>query len=228
MELLSACYYQQGGNNVSLLLQKYRYRQVQILFTCICAGTGKSAGRAGGYMSEQMLQWFRKLYFKELFRNPEKSMNRLEEGLWEVIRRTDGELEHSKIMEEKRKVDLAGIFCIENRYVMLWRGAGRVCLVNTAFGRVHIQHISRDSRDKEGRDREGTMVMEQGILQPDIAVLFSMESFYQYVTEEMIRDGLAVREVVTEEQMYRHIRELGKEGERLGGVDMGAVLLRTR
>ena len=44
----------------------------------------------------------------------------------------------------------------------------------------------------------------------------------------MIKDGLAVREVVTEEQMDRHMRELGKEGERLGGVDMGAVLLRTR
>lgn len=226
MELLSACYYQQGKNEVSLLLQKYRYRQVQILFTCICAGTGTNAGRAGGYMSEQILQWFRELHFKKVFRNPVKSMDRLEESLYEVIQRTDGELENSHIMGKDKKVDLAGIFCIENRYVMLCRGAGRICLVNTAFGRVHIQHMHIRHMHMEGK--EGAMVMEQGILQPDIAVLFSMESFYQYVTEEMIRDGLAVREVVTEEQMDRHMRELGKEGERLGGVDMGAVLLRTR
>lgn len=297
MELLSACYYQRGRNDASLLLQKIRYRQVQILFTCICAGTGNGAGRAGSYMAEQILHWFRNLDIKDIFRKPEKGLMRLEESLCKAVYRTDGELEYSGMMGEERKVNVVGMFCIENRYVMFRRGAGHVCLVNTAFGRVHIRHMcrlcrcvgdgrdgrdsgysggsrdiadgrnsedsegsrdivdgrnnrdgrdsgcSRNSRDgkdsgsgrnsgdgRDDRNREGQedrMCIEQGVLQPDIVMLFSMDDFCRYVTDKMIEDGLAVREVVTEEQMDRHIKELGKEGERLGGMDMGAVLLRT-
>ena len=143
MELLSACYYQRGRNDASLLLQKIRYRQVQILFTCICAGTGNGAGRAGSYMAEQILHWFRNLDIKDIFRKPEKGLMRLEESLCKAVYRTDGELEYSGMMGEERKVNVVGMFCIENRYVMFRRGAGHVCLVNTAFGRVHIRHMCR-------------------------------------------------------------------------------------
>lgn len=218
MELLSACYYQQGRNGISLLLQKFRYRQVQILFTCICAGNGSSADREGSYMAEKILHWFRNLDFKYIMRKPEKGLMRLEESLYKAVYRTDGELEYSGMAGENRKVDVAGIFCIENRYVMFRRGAGHVCLVNTAFGRVHIRHMCR---------MEDRISIEQGVMQPDIVMLFSMDVFCRYVTDKMIEDGLAVGEVVTEEQMSRHIRELGKEGERFGGTNMGAVLLRT-
>lgn len=221
MELLSACYYRHGKNAVSLLVQKYKYRQVPILFACICMGEEKDAGRAGGYMTEQILQWFRRISFKRLYQNQEKGMERLEESLCETIQETDRELESSKIMTEDKKVNLSGIFCIDDRYLILRRGSGRICLINRAFGRVHIQHMHRQKERNE-------IIMEQGILQRDIGVLFTMESFFQYITDEMIRNGLAVSEVSTEEQMDRHLKELGRESERLGRIETGIILLRTQ
>jgi len=220
MEFLSACYLQQGKNALSLLLQQYRCGRTQMLFTCVCIGRGENAGRAGGYMTEQLLQWFRELPFKKLYKSREKGMERLAEYICEVVGRVDLELENSRITPGGQRVDYAGMICLGERYLMLCRGTGRIYLINTAFGRCHVGCFT-------GEGQGGGMFLEQGILQQDIGLLFTSEAFCGCITEEMIREGLAVGEVTTGGQMGRHLKELAGEAERRGGADMGAVFLRT-
>ncbi len=220
MDILSTCYCRQGKQGVSLLLQQYRYKGVRIIFACIFMGMGENMGRAGGYMAEQTLQWFRGLNLKKLARGKEKYMERLGKSLQQVILDTDRVLDDSGIMSQGVKVNLAGMVCVENRILMLQRGAGRICLINRAFGRTHMRYLRRE-------EDEPTIV-ERGILQPNVGILLSMNSFYDYITEKMVANGLDIREVVSEEQMYRHLQELGREAERLGGKEIGLILLRTK
>jgi len=218
MEFLSACYLQQGKNAVSLLLQQYCCRQSQVLLGCVCVGEGADAARAGGYMAEQVLQWFRGLPLKKLSRNQERAMGNLEEALCVTLRRIDCGLEYS-MAAGGRRAGFAGVLCIGDRYLLLRRGAGRICLINRAFDRVHIRWFGGDPAEES--------YMERGILQPGLCLLSASEGFFDHVTERMIGEGLSVSEFETEKQMDRHLKELAGEGERRGGSNMGAVLMRT-
>jgi len=230
MEYLSVCYLEQGENSASLLLQQYQYKKAQVLFACICMGEEPNARRAGGYFTEQLLAWFRGLNLKKLFRHRDKGMKNVMKGLFEVVRRVDRELEDSRITAEGEAVSFAGIFCLEDRYLILRRGIGQIVLINTAFQGAYLQFLGRDAGGCEtGREMEvAGMGMEQGIVQPEIGLLLAMKPFYEYVTESMIKEGLAVSQVKTEEQMARHLKELAREGERRGGIALGAILLRSR
>lgn len=219
MLFLSACYLQQGRNAASLVLQQYRCRHSQVFFGCVCVGAGENGAREGGYMAEQILQWFRGLPIKKLLKNREKAMDRLEEELGGTLRRIDAGLENSGMAAGGAETGFAGILCLEDSYLMLRRGAGGICLVNRVFGRVHIRRF--------GAGAAGGYYAEQGILQPDICLLCASEGFFGHVTEGMIADGLSAAEVETEKQMERHLRELAAEGGRRGGSDMAAVLMRT-
>ncbi len=220
MKFLSASYFRRGKNSTSLLLQQYRYKQAQMIFACLCAGKGKDGDRAGGYMAEQLLQWFRGMHVKKLFKNQDKSMIRLTADLYGVIRRLDRELEDSGMAQRDEETSIAGMICLEDRYMALHRGEGCIRLINTAFGRGHIQNII-------GKPEEGGLCIEQGMLQPGIGLLLAMKVFYACIGNNRIMEGLALDEAVTEEQMDRHLRELAKEGERQGNADMSAILLRT-
>ena len=69
--------------------------------------------------------------------------------------------------------------------------------------------------------------MEKFFLEPDVGLLLATDSLCDCVSETMMGEILSVREVVSQEQMDRHLRELCREGERKGGVGMGAVFIRT-
>lgn len=218
MDFFTACYRQQGENTASLLLQQYQYRHMQIVFACVCTDRG-NGGRAGGYMTERLLAWFRGLNLKNLVRKREKKMDLLLEELTAVVREIDKELEDGGMAGEG-KAGFAGFFCIEDSYIMLCRGGTGICLINTGFGRVCLRRL--------GVNGSGDALSSgQGSLQPDIGLLLATGSFYEYVTEPMIKEGLFVREISTEKQMERHLTELGREGERQGGLNLGAILLRS-
>lgn len=227
MQFMSVDYWQQAGgwNASGLLLQQYVCEGVCIHFSCVCQGQDGDA-RAGGYMTEQLLRWFRGLSLKRLARKPEKALRESEAGLRRIILRTDDELaavwqeagSAEASIVEAGEAALAGIFCVGTEFIYFCRGEQRIYFINTRFGRAHIRRL--------GMEGEG-LFFQRGTLQPDIGLLFAVGSFWEYVTEQMMKEGLAVWDVVTEEQMGRHLNELGEEAQRQGGKDMAAIFVRT-
>lgn len=227
MDFFAACYRQQGEESASVLLQQYQYRQMEVVFACVC---GAGQGGAGGYMTERLLAWFRGLDPGRLVRSRERQADRLQAKLAEVIEEIDRELSErglpgkgvrfGKGQPEKEKVGLAVFLCIEDVYIIFRRGRTGIYLINTAFGRVCLRRIGAEA-EKSG------MAMELGRLQADIGLLLGTESFYGHIEESMIREGLFVREIHTEKQMERHLAELAGEAERRGGAGMGVIFLRT-
>lgn len=224
MRFLSADYWQQtrDGNASALLLQQYLCEGVCVHFSCVCRGMD-GCDRAGGYMTEQLLQWFRGLSLKKLVRRTGQALEEAQEDLRRVIFRVDRELAAAGTRGlggagRDGAAALAGIFCVGEDFFYFCRGEQRIYFINTGFGCAHIRRLGEDG---------GVLFIQRGILQPDIGLLFAVGSFCGHVTEQMIREGLSVREVVTEEQMGKHLNELGKEAQRQGGKDMAAVFVRT-
>lgn len=227
MQFLSAHYWQQvrNENTSGLLLQQYVCEGVCIHFSCVCRGQDGDV-RAGGYMTEQLLRWFRGLSLKRLARKPEKTLGEAEAGLRRTILRADDELAAAgrgagfagTSPAGVGKAALAGIFCVGEEFIYFCRGEQKIYFINTGFGRAHIRRLGIEG---------GELFSQRGILQPDIGLLFAVGSFCEYVTEKMIKEGLFVREVMTEEQVRKHLNELGEEAQRQGGKDMAAVFVRT-
>lgn len=217
MQFLSAYYWQQAWdeNASALLLQQYICEGVRVHFSCVCRG--RDGGRAGGYMTERLLCWFRGLNLKKLARTPEKALEKTKTGLGRLILEADEELVDAGV-SGAGETALAGIFCVGGDYFLFCRGEQRMYLINTGFGRAHISRLGAEG---------GEIFVQRGTLQPDIGLLFAVDPFWEHVTERMIKEGLFVREVVTEEQMRKHLNELGEEARRRGGKDMAAVFVRT-
>lgn len=230
MRFLTAYYWQQtwngDENTSSLLLQQYVCEGVCVHFSCVCGGLDGD-DRAGGYMTEQLLWWFRGLSLKRLVRKPEKMLGKAEAGLRRVIQRADAELAGAGSADsgladirppDAGKAALAGIFCVGEEFFLFCRGEQRIYLVNTGFGRAYVKRL--------GAENSGFSA-QRGVLQPDVGLLFAAESFWNHVTEQMIKETLSVREVITEEQIGKHLGELGQEAQRQGGKNMAAVFVRT-
>lgn len=241
MRFLTACYWHQtrdgDGNGSGLLLQQYVCREVCIHFSCVCRGQGGD-DRAGGYMTEQLLSWFRGLSLKKLVKRREKALERAEAGLRRVILQTDDELAAGGVVG---KTAFSGIFCVGEEFFLFSRGEQRSYLINTGLGRAHIKRLGIKGagadepeserygikQTKRHAETAGGFYVQRGVLQPDVGLLFASAPFWEHITEQMLREGLSVREVVTEEQMRKHLNELGAEARRQGAGNLAAVFVRT-
>lgn len=217
MKFYTSCYWQQARNASALLLQQYVCQGTPVHFACVCDGKEGDA-RAGGYMTEQLLQWFRKLSLRRLTRKTEKALGEAAAGLERTVLRADDELAEAGITEQGQRVSLGGIFCVGESFFLYYRGEQKIYLINTGFGRVHVKRLGTESE---------AFCVEMGSLQPDIGLIFATTSFWERITEQMIKEALFVREVVTEEQMQKHLNELGEEAQRREGRDMAALFIRT-
>ena len=70
--------------------------------------------------------------------------------------------------------------------------------------------------------------MEWGQLQPGTGLLLGTKDFCRELPETVLKEALWVRETERQEQVERHLRELGREAERRGGGNLGAVLVRVQ
>ena len=238
---MTACYWHQtrdgDGNGSGLLLQQYVCRGVCIHFSCVCRGQGGD-DRAGGYMTEQLLSWFRGLSLKKLVKRRERALERAEAGLRRAILQTDDELAAGGVVG---KTAFSGIFCVGEEFFLFSRGEQRSYLINTGLGRVHIKRLGIKGagtdlteserygikQTKRHAEAAGGVYVQRGVLQPDVGLLFASAPFWEHITEQMLREGLSVREVVTEEQMRKHLNELGAEARRQGAGNLAAVFVRT-
>ena len=168
-------------------------------------------------MAEQLFRWFRGLSLKRLAGKTGKALEGAEAGLRRAILRADGELAHA-LLAASGKVPLAGIFCVGEEFFLFCRGRQRIYFFNTGLGGAHIRRLGEEG---------GELFWQRGVLQPDVGLLLAAEPFCEHISERMLREALSVRETVTQEQLGKHLNELGEEARRRGGRDMAAVYVRT-
>lgn len=223
MDLLTSAYWQQGRNDSSLLLQHYQYRGTPLCLACLCAGEGEARGRAGAYLTEQLLTWFRSLPWRRLAREPENLMPRIERQLAETIEKTVEELTGCGLLAEQETLDFVGLLCVGKHFLLVSQGRHRTYLLNRSFNRENIRAMAA----APGEAQEGIFPL-QGVLEPEIGLLLASESFCCQLTEQELRECLQAAKMRTQAQADRHLRELGIRAEELGGRNMGAVLLLTK
>lgn len=236
MKFVSSCYWQQGENDATLLLQQCRLKKREVFFACICAGREEGSGPAADYLSKQLRAWFRGIGFARIQCKPGRFLARQAIKLERLIKRTDAELaqagrpkaEHpagtgrmeAETAPERAvfdgKIDLGGILCLGDECLIFGRGGVGIRLLNRSMGRPYVGSVL---------EWGNKLCIRQGRMEPGIGLLFATQSFLGSVSGDAVRQGLSVGEVLTERQAERHLQELGKIGETAGGTNMAAVLL---
>lgn len=226
MNLITAVYWQPLQNHSALLLQQYQYKSIPICLFVLCPGQNAAQGRAGAYLTGQLLQWFRRQPVKRLARNPDRYLQDLEEILDKFLGQLDKDLISGGLMPCLQPAPISGIFCVDDRFLLFSRGGHKIFSMNKNLGRGHVQCLS----DHMGGEETATdsLNIRQGVLQQDVGLLFATDTFYDQLTEQEIRECLYVDELCGEDQMQRRLRELGRRGEALGGRDMAAGMLLIR
>ena len=219
---ITSAYWQQGHNDSALLLQHYQYGELPLCFACLCPGEGEDRGRAGAYLTERLLVWFRGLSWGRLTRDPEGRLQGLGNKLEETVERAGREMRDRGFLTKQEEPDLTGILCVGEHFLLFGQGSCQIWLLNRCFGRGYIQRIEESSPI-----RGNGSFLRQGTLQRGIGLLFATESFCSRVTDSELRECLHVETVRTQEQADRHLRELGLRAREQGGSHMGAVLLLT-
>ena len=226
MNLVTAAYWQAFQNHSALLLQQYQCQCIPICLFALCPGQNESQGKAGAYLTGQLLQWFRGQPFKRLARNPDKYFPALEQDLEHLLGQLSGDLISGGLAPHLQSFPISGIFCVDDHFLLFSCGGQKIYSLNKNLGHGHVQCITDPvQNEKEAAD---SLYIRQGILQRKVGLLFATDTFCRQLTEQDIRECLYVDELCGEDQMRRHLWELGRRGEALGGRDMAAGMLLTR
>lgn len=223
MRIQTTSYFQRSINHSALLLQHYQVGAVPLCFACICPAENPVRGRAAGYLTEQLLHWFRSLPWVKLSKNPEKHLLRIETKLRKIIERTIKELTTSILLSSEEQLSFAGIFCIGEHFLLFCQGNPKIYLLNRNLGRGTLQCIS-DNLSNSVNEHAAFL---HGVLQTDIGLLLATDAFCANVSQQEFKDCLYVKEVQTEDRARRHLQELGCISEARGGHHMGAILIQT-
>lgn len=218
MDFFTAGCRQREGALPSFLLQQYQCGGTQVVFACLC-GEG-NGGRAGTYMTERLLSWFRRINLMALSGAKERGVEGVGRALEGLLADIDEELENGGIVQRGR-TGFSVLFCVGAFYVLLYRGDGGVRLINRAFGRTCMRAL-------EGEKGKGKLRRIQGVMQPCIGLLLATESFYRFLPESMVKEGLNTEEITRERQLEKRLKELVEEGERRGGRGIGAIMICTK
>lgn len=206
MEYLTAHYRRQEEGGCSLLLQQYLCRRVPVCFACLCTAEGEKGRRECGKLTESLLSWCRGVSWHRAAGRP---------GAW--IGRLGGELEElTEAFGEDAGPDgvrhslLLGI----GGEILALGGGQDLSLLSTFFGRGKLTALP-------GRFR--------GCLEPGAGILLATEGFMQNVGQKGMEEALGLREIGTEEQAARRLKELGEPGKsKVSGMPAAAVLLLAR
>lgn len=226
MNFFTTTYWQAGQNHSALLLQQYRYRYTPICLIAVCAGCDEAQGKAGAYLTGQMLQWFRQLSFKQLARNPDGYLSTLETSLYVLLKQLDTELISCGLISQETFLHLSGILCSDDHFLLFTRGKQYIYLLNKGFGQSCLQSLSDEMT--AGQTSPDELILRQGKLQQDVGLLFGTDTFCKQLTDRELRECLYVEELQGQNQVTRRLRELGYRAETLGGGDMAAALLLAR
>lgn len=226
MNFITATYWQSARNNSTLLLQQYQYKYTPLCLITLCDGQNEAQGKAGAYLTGQLLQWFRSLSFSRIIRDPDRNLSTLETHLQTFLPRLQNDLISCGLLCQTHPLSLSGILCFDDMFLIFSQRSHRIYLLNKGFGQSRIQDLSREMTTKQ--DSSDSLILRQGILQRDVGILFATETLCGQLTEQEIQECMYVEEIRTENQAIRHLQELGSRAEALKGRNMAAAFLLAR
>lgn len=224
MQFLTSTYFQRSRNDSALLLQHYRYKRTSLCLIGLSAAEGQAQGRAAAYLTEQLLEWFRRLPWRRVVSDPEGYLPEIGIQLQAAAAQAADELASCGLLPGAGDVSLTGIFCIGEHFLLFHRGRQKIYLFNRSFGRGTVRCVSDELAAGPG---DG-LAVRQGSLQRDVCLMFATESFCGSATKQELAECLHVTDVLSEEHADRRLRELGERGAGRGGCHMAAALLMTR
>lgn len=222
MEFMWAYYKAQKDDSVSVLVQQYAYGGEEACLGCVFyeqnAGRQKSrknevcdnravTGRAGGYMSGQLLDWFRSLSIQKLLGRGEKYSEWLRDSLKKQIAQTDGELWENGAIQMGESVSLGGVLCLGDFGLLFRRGEIQGVMIQNLLGHGHIQRLL-EKQNCDSVDGINELVVECVGLQPDAELVFGTKNFFEDISAQVLKQSLYPDLLYSEEQMKAHVKEL--------------------
>lgn len=210
MNFMTSCYWTEGIPPTSLILQQVtrKWEKMPLVMACVCEEDLPVEDQgAGEHFCIQLTDWFHECVLKRCSRVRKPDPAALKAELTQLT--------------EAARFSVAGILCVGERFLLFYRGKQRIYLLNSRFLRPNLKELSVSTK-------EGAVVMEEGFLQDKVGLLLGTDSFYRGISEEEIRNCLAVDAVRNEIQAGRRLTELGclSESRKTGG--RAAVLVMAR
>lgn len=225
MKYCSTYLWERGVNHachpVSLVLQQVEVRKQSVLFACVCHGAVEGHAtdnpevlsmECSGYFTENLVEWFHREGLKMLERKrSEVELERVLQG--ELVAIQNATKKYMGKKEHKIELEFAGIWLVDYKFVLFSKGEIFVYLLNRKFNRKHMRCIA---------GKKGLMELKSGVLQKRLGLLLCTKEFLEGKEKGEFSEVLLADGEISEERMYRHLKELWREN---GSV--GAIFMRT-
>ena len=222
MKFISGYVWQQDTDHTaceqSVVLQQVRTEREPVLL----AGIWEGEAVAGGYFSEQLVDWFYQSAIGLLQRKGREGI--MEKALMQVLNRVTSELyNNGRGSEMLSTLSYAGMLAAGNRIWLFRKGMSKGYLVNRRFQNSHISPIFRGKVHPSYTD---AMIQELtiGEMQKGLGVLLCGEGFLDRLEQDDIKNCLAVQDVMGERQIEKRLRELQEENIRKGSLKKGSAI----
>ncbi|MCM1191328.1 MAG: hypothetical protein NC123_06020 [Butyrivibrio sp.] len=185
MEYLTTCYRRQGESGCSLLLQQFLCRRTPVCFACLC--TAESSGICRD-TAESLLNWSRGIPWHRAAARPALWLKRFEKELTDIT-----DLSGGAARRGRRLTLLLGV----GEELLALGGGQNLFLLSTSFGRGRAVELPGQFR---------------GCLEAGAGLLLATDGFLEGVDRRSLEETLGLREIRTEEQAERRLKELAASG----------------
>lgn len=197
--LTSYCRREGGG---SLLLQEYRCGNIPACFALLCSREGEK----GGEMTEGLLSWNRGFPWHRAAKAPARWLDRAERELGELAAAWDG---LSARRESRLRWRL--LVCVDQELLTLGSGC-ELCLLSGSLGQGSARRLGGSFR---------------GCLEPGAGILLAEEGFLDHLPPQALAQAARTREIRTQQQADRRLKELADRGRAPEEEKRSAILLLT-
>ncbi|MCM1057083.1 MAG: hypothetical protein NC517_05685 [Firmicutes bacterium] len=186
MEYLMTCYRRQGEGGCSLLLQQYVCRRTPVCFACLCTAEDSGICRD---TAESLWSWGRTAPWHRAAGRPSYWMKRFEKELSDMP-----ELSEAAQVSKGRKLTLLlGI----GEELLAMGGGQNLFLLSTSFGKGKAGRLPGQFR---------------GYLEAGAGLLLATDGFLENTEERNLEEALGLREIRSEEQAEKRLKELAASG----------------
>lgn len=200
MKYKIAYYRKQGKNSPAYVVYQFIYRKIPVCFVCICSGEGMENEDRNQVITGRLREWFLGYNWKKAVRRPKHALRQARIQILEL-------LEESKSRRIRERITL--LLGIDSQVLILPENKN-VRLINRYFGKGNAEVIRGDFI---GRVEAG-------------AGLLLMDSAFANATDGLsLGECFRMDELIEEEQMQKHLKELAECGVRKPGQGAAAVLL---
>lgn len=217
MKITYGFYWQQDQSNATaLVLQEMRCTKdgTPILLGCVC--TVPHVAEGGFYLTRQLLEWLYTMPWTDYRRGGNREMDAVEASLKQCIQQADNELAHYS--GGGCPGTISGIVCMGYSFLLFNRGTQTAHLLNRRFSRGNMRLLAGG---------EKLLTIRRGSMQKNLGILLASASLTNSLTDEEVRDCLALGVMGSAEQINRRLRELGEAAKQRGAENPGAILIRV-